>query len=139
MNSAPNKSYRPIYLVEDDIDDQELLADALALKCPGIQLISFSSGRKFLETIKKVSHDDLPGLIILDYNIPEMNGAEILQVIGKEERFEQIVKIVWSTSNSDRFKHSSLEAGARDYIIKPSNLSGIHELAEVFLAYSRID
>jgi len=111
----------------------------LVSTCPSIQLISFTNGKKFIEAIESLASEDLPGLIILDYNIPEMNGAEILQHIGQDNRYNHIVKIVWSTSNSDRFKNSSLQAGARDYIVKPSNLSGIQALADLFLTYSVAD
>lgn len=111
------------------------MGDALHAIRPAINLLSFTSGKKFIEALEKTATKDLPCLIILDYNIPEINGAEILEHIRKDKRYDPIVKIVWSTSNSDRFKTNCLDAGAKEYILKPSSLSGIQSLAENFLRY----
>ncbi len=46
----------------------------------------------------------MPCLIVLDYNMPGLNGADILKEIGANERYSTIPKIVWSTSDSDKFK-----------------------------------
>lgn len=123
-----------IFLAEDDVDDQELLDDALTAIDPAVNLISFTSGRKFIEALDKTEDADLPCLIILDYNIPEINGAEILQHLNENSRYGTITKIIWSTSNSEKFRTSCLQLGAKDYIIKPASISGIHQLAELFLS-----
>lgn len=116
-----------------------MLDDAFAAIDPDINLISFTSGIKFIEALNNTSDDALPCLIILDYNIPEINGAEILRQLGESRRYEHITKIIWSTSGSEKFRSSCLELGAKDYVIKPSTLSGIQELAQTFLRLCNVE
>jgi len=110
-----------------------LLDDAFAAIDPDVNLISFTSAIKFIEALETTADEALPCLIILDYNIPEINGAEILRRLGERNRYHQITKIIWSTSGSERFRSTCLGLGAKDYVIKPSTISGIKELAKAFL------
>ena len=127
-NSITN--VRIIFLAEDDIDDQEFLTEAFRSIDPEIKLISFSSGLKFIKYLASTNADALPSLIILDYNIPEINGGEILKQLGDNERYAEIPKIVWSTSDSQRYRENCLLLGARVYMVKPSSINGIHVLAK---------
>jgi CheY-like chemotaxis protein len=126
---------RTIFLAEDDIDDQEFLEEALRSIDPGIMLRSFSSGTRFMEFLERTSDQQLPCLIVLDYNIPELNGAEILQRLNESPRYHGINKVIWSTSDSDYYRKSCLQLGASDYLIKPGSVSGIRQAAEVMLKF----
>lgn len=121
--------------MEDDTDDQELLIEALRALDPDIQLISFTTGIKFIEALDAVNENELPSLIVLDYNIPDINGAGILQRLNQNKKYDHINKVIWSTSNSERFKTICLQLGAKDYIIKPSSLSETQLLAEKILRF----
>lgn len=134
MSQTKTSRNRTIFLAEDDIDDQEFLGEALLSLNPAVELKSFTSGIKFIEALEKTPDNLLPCLIILDYNIPEINGAEILGHLRLTNRYNHIHKIVWSTSNSDYFKKNCLDLGAKDYVIKPSNVTGLREIAEFFLS-----
>jgi CheY-like chemotaxis protein len=126
---------RTIFLAEDDIDDQEFLEEAFFTIDPAIELRSFTSGKKFIEHLDQISDNQLPCLIILDYNIPEINGAEILRHLSQQERYRNINKVIWSTSDSDLFRNSCLQLGAKNYLIKPSSVSGIRQTAELLLRF----
>jgi CheY-like chemotaxis protein len=128
---------RTIYLAEDDIDDQEFLAEALYSIDPAIELISFTSGMKFIENLERTAENLLPCLIVLDYNIPEINGAEILRHLNLSARYRHINKVIWSTSDSDLFRNSCLALGASDYLIKPASVTGIRKTAETLLTFCR--
>jgi CheY-like chemotaxis protein len=128
---------RTIFLAEDDIDDQEFLEDAIRSLDPGITLISFTSGAKFIEQLEKTTDDNLPCLIVLDYNIPEINGAEILKHLNTSSRYNEINKVIWSTSNSSLYIKTCMELGAKDYVIKPSNVAGIQEIAGKLLSWCK--
>jgi CheY-like chemotaxis protein len=131
--SLPNS--RTIFLAEDDIDDQEFLKDALQTIDPAIQLVSFSSGLKFISRLSETDDQHLPCLIVLDYNIPEINGAEILEQLRKQDRYATIPKVVWSTSDSQLYRQNCLSCGARAYLVKPSSISGITEIAKEMLRF----
>ena len=126
---------RTIFLAEDDIDDQEFLTDALRSIDPKINLISFSSGLKFINRLLETKDEHLPCLIVLDYNIPEINGAEILNQLRNDNRFINIPKVVWSTSDSQLFRENCLACGAKAYLVKPSSISGITAIAKEMLRF----
>ena len=126
---------RIIFLAEDDIDDQEFLKDALLSIDPYIDFVAFSSGLKFIKNISQLDAASLPGLIILDYNIPEINGAEILKQLQENVRYAAIPKIVWSTSDSELYRQNCLKYGAITYFVKPSSIKGIQEMARRMLNF----
>ena len=126
---------RTILLAEDDIDDQELFADALSEIDPSINLVSFTSGRKILNHLENLEDDEIPEMIILDYNIPEINGAEILRKLEEDRRYDPMIKVVWSTSNSPTYQESCLRSGARAYFVKPSNISALNKMVKAMLNF----
>ena len=69
----------------------------------------------------------LPCLILLDYNMPELNGEEILKKINMNDRFINIPKIVWSTSNSNDYRERCIDAGAVEYFVKPSTIQSLKD------------
>jgi CheY-like chemotaxis protein len=124
-----------VLLAEDDPDDQELLAEAFSGIDPSIRMISFSSGKKILDYLERLQDREIPDLIILDYNIPEINGAVILQELEKHARYRPVIKLVWSTSSVSLYEDSCLALGARAYLVKPTNISGLADLARKMLDY----
>jgi CheY-like chemotaxis protein len=129
---------RTIYLAEDDFDDQEFLQEAFSQLDPAINLVCFTSGLRFMKSLTSLADDMLPTLIVLDYNIPELNGEEILQQLQKHDRFSAIPKIVWSTSDSPLYRENCLSFGAQAYLVKPSSINGISEIAREMLRYSQV-
>lgn len=125
-----------IYLAEDDLDDQELLEEAFLSIDPSIHLKSFSTGKEILHHLDALPRNQVPDLIILDYNIPEINGADILRKLGEDKKFKEVTKLVWSTSSVELYEHSCLALGARAYLVKPSNISGLREMAKKMLEYA---
>jgi CheY-like chemotaxis protein len=124
-----------ILLAEDDLDDQELFADALSEIAPSIQLVSFTSGKKILTHLQNLEDHKIPEMIILDYNIPEINGAEILKKLDENPRYNPMVKVVWSTSNSPTYQNSCLQLGAKAYFVKPSNISALTDMVREMVAF----
>jgi response regulator RpfG family c-di-GMP phosphodiesterase len=122
-----------VLLAEDDIDDQELLAEAFSEIDPDIRLIPFTSGRKFLSYLDEVP--EVPDMVVLDYNIPEMNGAEILKHLQEDRRYHTVTKLVWSTSDSSHYERSCIALGAKAYLIKPTSVTGLVDLAQRMVSY----
>ena len=124
-----------ILLAEDDLDDQELFADALTEIDPSIHLLTFSSGKKILKHLQNLENDQIPEMIVLDYNIPEINGAEILKKLEEDHRYDPMVKVVWSTSNSPTYQNSCLQLGAKAYFVKPSNIVALNEMVKQIISF----
>jgi DNA-binding response OmpR family regulator len=91
-------------------------------------------GKQVVEYLDGLSDDQLPCLIILDYNMPALNGAEILRGIRANSRYSAIPKIIWSTSPSDLYRKKCLEAGADDYVIKPSSVNELLETVRYIIS-----
>jgi CheY-like chemotaxis protein len=122
-----------IFLAEDDIDDQELLVEAFAQLDKTISVKAVNNGKKALSFLESLLPGHDPCLIVLDYNLPELSGAEILERLNQFQRFENVTKIVWSTSNSPVHETVCLDLGAKAYLVKPNDISGINKLAQLML------
>jgi CheY-like chemotaxis protein len=130
FSSRMKPSKRHIFLAEDDVDDQEFLTEALQDIDEDIEIHVEKSGDKAVGYLKSLSDENLPCLIILDYNLPLISGHEILNNIREADRYKNVTKIVWSTSNSPYYEKVCLESGAAAYFVKPSDIAGIRELAK---------
>ncbi|MGZ5248534.1 MAG: response regulator, partial [Flavitalea sp.] len=78
-----------------------------------------------------------PCLIILDYNMPEMNGANVLEKICAQPRYDHIPKLVWSTSSNNAYIKECMEKGATSYFVKPASHRQLEEVAREMLAFCK--
>lgn len=78
---------------------------------------AFSNGKRALQFLKE--KDRTPNLIILDIDMPEINGYEMLKMIKEKDYLEEI-PVIFLTSNSDK-SHvvKAVAGGAKDYVVKP--------------------
>jgi len=132
INQANN---RTIIFGEDDIDDIDFLKETFSVLDNSFDLLFIDKGRKLLAMLEALADNELPCLLVLDYNIPEMNGAAILEHLKLNDRYNSIPKIIWSTSGSDTYKNKCLELGAVDYVIKPDNVKDFVETVRFMLTF----
>ncbi len=99
-------------------DDQEVL-DSLELDIPGdgLKLEVAHDGETGLQLIKR----EQPDLVILDVNMPCVNGLEICEQLRNDKNFSYLPIILLSGRNMDMDRIRGLEIGADDYICKPYN------------------
>ncbi len=127
-----------ILLGEDDPDDQELLKEVFTSVDETLILFFVNNGNEVFSALEKLRDDQMPCLIVLDYNMPGLNGAEILRELSTNERYKNIPKVVWSTAGSEKFRNHCLEFGATDYIIKPNNIEGLEKTARYMLSLCQV-
>lgn len=127
-----------ILLGEDDKDDQEMLKEVFQSLDATFVLFFVNNGSEVLSALEKLKDDQLPCLIVLDYNMPGLNGADILKELGSNNRYVDIPKIVWSTSTSEKFRNICMELGAVDYVIKPNNLVDLEKTARYMLSVCHV-
>lgn len=125
---------KSILLADDDAEDIELLEEVITALEPTTTVHAVLNGKQALEYLSELEDKDLPHLILLDYNMPVMNGAEVLKLLCTEERYQGIPKIIWSTSNTQYHIKECKENGALDYLVKPGNMSELTALAKQLLA-----
>lgn len=129
-----NTKSKLILFGEDDIDDREILEEIFLRVDTSINLQFFDNGRKVISHFQNTV-DNLPCLIILDFNMPEKNGAEILEILNTDQRLNNIPKLIWSTSDAPVFKNMCLALGASDYFVKPTRIDALENMAKHMLTY----
>ena len=125
------KEMRPILLVEDDVVDQMTVKRAFKELKITNSLDIAGSGLEALDLLR--GHAELPCGIILDLNMPKMNGIEFLEELRKDEKLRNLPVIVLTTSNEDRGRGESFRLNVALYKIKPLDFS---QFVEVIRAIS---
>lgn len=124
-------------MADDDAEDIELIEEAILSLEPEAKLQKFFNGHAAIEYLHSVPDEELPCLIILDYNMPELKGSEVLSSMKSKKRYDTIPKVVLSTSNAYRHQHECMNNGASEYIVKPDSMKGMEVLAKKLLNYCR--
>ena len=128
-----------IIVGEDDLDDKDILEELFSSIDPSVQQHFLNNGEKLVRFLETAEAKDLPCLILLDYNMPGLNGAEILSSLQNNVRLKHVPKIIWSTSNAIIFKNKCLELGARDYLVKPSSIKDLKDMLRYILSFCSND
>lgn len=124
---------KTILLADDDLDDQQLLEEALLHVEPTAEIHTVSSGLEVFDYLQNCCEENLPCLIILDYNMPHLSGAEVLEKLCQLKRFLSVPKIIWSTSDAPQYREICKDNGAAAYFHKPPSFEGMIILAERML------
>ena len=111
-------------LVEDNPEDIVLTRRVLRKSGLGGDLILASTGREALERLAKAG-SDLPGLILLDINLPDLSGIDILTEIKKDTSLKPIPVVMLTGSNTDDDIQRSYDLGASTYLVKPISIDAL--------------
>jgi CheY-like chemotaxis protein len=124
----------PILLLEDSKHEVLLLKHTLKDLEVNNELIVADNGEEGLKYLSDRSNT-LPGIILLDINMPKMNGFEFLKVVKKNPVFRCIPVIVLTSSNrkEDRFEAFSL--GVSGYMTKPLDLNRYRQIISSLVKY----
>ena len=125
----------PLILVaDDDIDDQELIRESFLSNVKHCTVEIVSNG---LQAVERLNNDKLPQprLVILDLNMPMMNGLEVLQRIRDNKTLSDIPVVMFTTSTSPTNRSQSMKLGAKDYIVKPNDFNGLMEVTNKMSEY----
>ena len=120
-----------ILLVEDDICDQKLTRLSLSKGKVGNDLRIVSTAEEGLEYLQRSKQGDkespMPGLILLDLNMPGMGGKNFLKELKADEQLNSIPVVILTTSDADRDVLETYQLQAAGYIKKPASLEGFQE------------
>lgn len=112
-----------ILLVDDDVEDYEILREFFNEAGLNDQVMHIENGRKAIQYLETSPDDELlPRLIILDLNMPILNGTQTLLYLKQTVRFRNIPIIIFSTSENETERRKCLSLGAVDYMVKPLSL-----------------
>ena len=124
-----DNSHAEILVVDDDAMSRRVLAQLLS--AAGYNCRVSNDGSEALETI----HARPPSLLLLDFDMPGLNGAEVLRCLRSDEdpTVAQIPAIMLTAHGSDQSEVSCLQAGADDFVTKPVNASVLRARIETQL------
>ena len=122
-----------VFYADDDIDDLLIVSEAFLKHTASLKVIHASNGLDALHLLHKMAEQhNLPCLIILDINMPVMNGRETLKKIKAIDRYRNIPIVMFSTSINKTDQELAANMGA-DYVIKPMDFQQLEKLAAEFI------
>ncbi|HVF96747.1 MAG TPA: response regulator [Flavisolibacter sp.] len=128
-----------ILLADDDAEDQFIIRDAMELLNAGEVMVFADHGEQLLELLQNnFSSPEYPCLIVLDLNMPKMNGTQTLSKLKSDEEFRHIPVIIYSTSINPVEKEKCLRLGAHSFITKPISFKESRETAQIFLQFCEL-
>ena len=123
-----------ILLIEDDLVDIMTIKRAFKEVKITNPIAVCNNGLEGLQFLRN-SKNKRPGIILLDINMPKMNGIEFLQVIKKDKDLKSIPIIVLTTSKAEQDKIESFKLGVAGYMIKPVDYMQFVEIIKTIHVY----
>ncbi|MCK9567079.1 MAG: response regulator [Methanothrix sp.] len=112
-------SEKKILLVEDNFEDAAVTKRVLKHNKLNNDLIIAASGKEALAALQNKTEADLPQLILLDINLPDISGIDLLTCIKKDNNLRSIPVVILTGSNEDQDIQKSYDLGASSYLVKP--------------------
>ena len=135
--SLPSKNL--VLYADDDADDRELLTEAFSEFSSVIDLLTFDSGLTLLHFLdQRDPFMPSPCLIILDINMPLMDGKQVLQKIRMMEKFAEVPVVIFTTSTMPAemaFAHT-YHAG---FVTKPLHAKQINQIIQQLIDHCTDD
>jgi two-component system chemotaxis response regulator CheV len=114
-----------IVLIDDDIDDHEIFLNSLQnLNHP---IRTFTSGKRALHYLHQLQRSDHPSVIVTDYEMPEMDGMEVLKAIKQSPLLYHIPVIVYSSGMNLVLQQKLKANGAAGCFVKSDHLEDLKE------------
>jgi CheY-like chemotaxis protein len=112
------RSSKPVLLAEDDLVDTLTVRRALGDLNVPYKLVHAADGQEALEYLRNESNEK-PYIILLDLNMPRMNGLEFLKILKADDTLKRIPVVALTTSTKEEDIAQSFELSVAGYIVKP--------------------
>lgn len=125
-------------LVEDDPDHADLIVRALADQRVSNQFDHVTDGEaaiKFLRKEPPYENASRPDVVLLDLNLPKVNGHEVLRAIKDDPDLKAIPVVVLTTSAAEADRAKAYQNYANSYLSKPIDFSQFHEMIKDLKMY----
>ncbi len=130
LSSSSHPKVGTILYIEDNAPNIELAEQIIAAHRPGIQLICNSFGRQSLSLA--IAHR--PDLILLDLNLVDMHGSEVLARLKKDPETSTIPVVIISADAMSTQMNKLLKSGADKYLTKPLDISVLLKVIDEYIA-----
>lgn len=134
------KAHKCILIAEDNPADVYLIRESLSEQTAldGFQVTVASDGEEALDyLLQRGDFADArrPDLIVLDLNLPKVDGIEILQTMRERPELAGIPVVVFTSSDSPVDRKATEQLGADQYITKPTDLDAFMQVGGALLSY----
>jgi len=124
---------KTVLLADDDMDDREMFEEILS-ENQQVQLAgSVENGQELLGFLLNLNNDTLPDLIVLDHNMPKMNGLQTLDALKKDDKYQHIPVVIFSTYCDNKLQSECTKLGAAMVFTKPSSFDEYEDMISTFL------
>jgi two-component system response regulator len=130
-----------ILIADDDPDDRLLTEEALGAGTSPVDMRFVEDGEALLRYLRREDEyadpvdSPTPGVVLVDLNMPRMDGREAILEMKRDSRLRHIPVVVLSTSRAEMDVHHSYGIGASSYISKPSTLDDLSSAMAAFRRY----
>lgn len=130
-----------ILVAEDDADDRMLLQDAFDESRLGNDLYFVEDGEQLIAYLRREGEyaepgkAPFPGLILLDLNMPKMDGREALKIIKSDPALQRIPVVVLTTSKAEEDIVRTYGLGVSSFITKPVTFEDLVKVIQVLTMY----
>lgn len=122
---------KKLLLAEDDEDDRMLFSDFLQDRIDFELVHSCENGMEVIQYLDAIEDaGSLPNLVVLDQNMPKMNGSQTLQSLKSSPRYAKIPVAVYTTYTDKRLIDECYKSGAITVVAKPISPSGYHQMMD---------
>lgn len=136
------KPYPPLLVVEDSDEDFEALGRVMRKTCdiqvPLTRCVDGDDALDFLYQRGPYAAQEattLPGLVLLDLNLPGTDGREVLTEIKQNARLKQIPIVVLTTSSNPKDIQACYQYGVNSYMLKPTDIEQLKTSVRLFVDY----
>lgn len=116
-----------VLMVDDDEDDQLMIGNLFSHHCSGLSFDGVQNGQELIDRLEKPGELP-PSLILLDLNMPLMNGFEVLEQLRASERLRAIPVVVLTNSEAEQDIWQSYALGANAFLTKPRGYEDLQTL-----------
>jgi CheY-like chemotaxis protein len=128
------RNFKPVLLLEDDNVDAMTVKRALKDLDVKNPLVRVLNGEQALEYLQNETNPE-PCVILLDLNMPKMNGTEFLRIVKADTRLKCIPVVVLTTSKADQDKLDCFDNSVAGYIVKPIDYQGFLDAMRILNLY----
>jgi CheY-like chemotaxis protein len=129
-----------ILFVDDSDEDYEMFLRAVKKTGMHFSILRCETGEQALDiltskdpSIRTVS--DLPSLILLDLNLPGIDGLQVLNTIKTDQQLKLIPVVIFSTSSNPKDIRRCYQSGANAYVLKPMDVSLLQKYVQSILTH----